>query len=58
MTVSTDTKTFIVNGINEGQQNIAQTILFDGSTDWRINLISGNGQYFFQVDKVGTVDIY
>ena len=58
MTVTANSKAFVVAGVNEGRQEIVQTVPFDGVEDWRWNLVSPNGEYFFQVVKSGTFDIY
>ena len=57
MIITTDSHNFIVTGLNEGAQNLVQTIKIDGK-NVRESYLSKNGEYFYQYFENGSMIIY
>ena len=57
MALTTGVETLIVGGLNEGKQEIIQTIPFN-IANYRAIYIANNGEYFFQVFSGGKIEVY
>ena len=57
MALTVNYQTIIVAGLDQGRQDIVETIPMD-TDNYRTTYISTNGEYFFQVYHNNTIEVY
>ena len=57
MVITSDSNNLVVTGLDEGTQNLVQTIQIDGVNE-RASYLAVNGEYFYQAFANASIIIY